>query len=246
MNRRIFTTLVGSVLAGVALPGRRVRADTPPPPEQGPPDEPPIVTVPVAGDRDVEAVLGPAGSGATLLYMHGVCGDPLAFRSWAGAARRHATLVSLRGDEPCKGRTRTKWSWNFARLDRRIQAAVAAVGAHRGAPLDQSRVAVLGYSQGALRAEWLAYHFPERYGRVALIGSAQEPRVETLKRAEAVLLMAGARDAKRHIADAARKLEQAGKRVRYAELPGARHGEYGPEAMRVMATELAWLFKKVP
>ena len=58
--------------------------------------------------------------------------------------------------------------------------------------------------------------------------------------------MAGAWDNRKHLFDASSELARAGLTVRYGELPRARHGEYGPNAMQAMHAGLEWLFNNVP
>ena len=134
---------------------RSLRAD----PE---PAAPEAVTVKVPGDKDLEVVMGPVASARSVVYMHGVCGDPHAFDSWRNAASRHATLVSLRGELKCKTRPgRTKWTKRLKTIDERIARALTAVSALRATPLDPTKVTLLGYSQGAMRVEAMAHAFPE-------------------------------------------------------------------------------------
>ncbi|HHH31040.1 MAG TPA: hypothetical protein ENK57_22215 [Polyangiaceae bacterium] len=202
-------------------------------------------TVQVPGDAALEVLLGPPSVSQVIVYMHGVCGDPFAFRSWARAARRRATFISLRGDETCEKRpSRRRWSWDLPRLDRRIRDAIAAVGHFRGRPLDADDVALVGYSQGAHRVEHLAFRFPERYRRVLMIAPANEPNAGRLAKAERVVLMAGGWDAKTHILKGFRDLERRQRAAKYLELPKARHGQYGPEAPRVMDEALGWLLDR--
>lgn len=207
------------------------------------PGETAAIRIAVDGDTPIEVVPGPPDSDRVVIYMHGVCGDVHAFGSWVGAATRHATFIAMRGDQPCERRRgRYKWSYNFAHLDRRITRAIRAANVLRTRPLDEKRVALIGYSQGARRAEQMASKFPGRYRRVAIIAIVSEPSAALLHKAHSILLMAGSRDARDHIKAGAAKLERAGKRVQYLELPGARHGEYGPEAPAVMRKALDWLF----
>jgi predicted esterase len=213
--------------------------------EAPPPDEPPVtpITVKVPGDKPLSVVLGPPKSRLAVLYLHGVCGDPLAFTSWVRALASQATLISLRGDEKCDDRPgRTKWSWDLAGLDRRVTRALGAVNALHDTPLDGTNVVVVGYSQGATRAQALAWRFPKRYRRVALVAIATEPSRDALAQTERVLLVAGERDARKHIREGRDALAKAGKLVRYLELPEARHGEYGPKALEVMGAGMRWLF----
>jgi predicted esterase len=202
-------------------------------------------TLPIDGDITAEVLLGPATSTVALIYLHGVCGDPFAFRSWARAARRYATFVSLRGDLGCDKRPkRRKWSWDLKRLDRRIVAAVTAASQWRVelgmAALDIEDIVVVGYSQGAHRAEYLASQFPERYRRVGLFATPERPGAGRLAKNLRVLLVAGAWDARKHIFEGYEAVKRR-TAARYFELPKARHGQYGPAAPTVMDRALRWL-----
>lgn len=210
-----------------------------------------VVTLPVVGDREIEVLDGPPRSSRVIVYMHGVCGDPLAFRSWSGAASRFATLISLRGDSPCGKRPgRSTWGYDLVGTDKRVTAAIRRANARRRArgetQLDASKVTLVGYSLGARRAEWLAGKFPQRYVRVAMIGSPVKPEFRALSRHARFLVMAGSLDARRHLVEGSQDLARAGLTVRYLELPSARHGEYGPQAYEVMTEGLVWLFKDLP
>jgi predicted esterase len=206
----------------------------------------------VPGDRAIEVALGPVDSPRAIAYLHGQCGDPLAFQSWEAAATAHATLISLRGDLSCKKRKgRSEWSYNLDRHVRRIDKGLdvanelrwTAVDSVSVTDIDKSHVLLIGYSQGAHRVQSLVHHAPKRFPRVAIIAPAKMPDVAKLQQAERILLMAGERDAKKHIQEGRDALNKAGATVLYLELPGARHGEYGPEAERVMAQGLEWLYK---
>lgn len=203
-------------------------------------------TIHVDGDADLEVLLGPPSSPQVVVYMHGVCGDPLAFGSWARSARRRATFISLRGDEVCDERpSRRRWSWDLARIDRRIRQAVEIVSAFRvGVPLDETRIVLVGYSQGAHRVEQLAFRFPDHYRRVVMIAPANEPNAGRLAKTERVLLMAGEWDARSHIYSAFQALERRRHPSKYLELPKARHGQYGPDAARVMDEAFAWVLEE--
>jgi len=206
-------------------------------------------TVRVDGDAALEVLLGPPASSQVIVYLHGLCGDPLAFRSWARAARRRATFISLRGDRICDDRpSRRRWSWDMPRLDRRLRKAIHTVDRFRGGPihLDDGDVALVGYSQGAHRVEHLAFRFPERYRRVIMIAPANEPNAGRLAKAERVLLMAGGWDAKKHIFEGFQSLQRRHATAKYLELPKARHGQYGPRASEVMTEAFRWLFAAEP
>lgn len=230
-------------------------AEPPPAPPPAPPPyslpAPPVQTLRVPNDRDVEVLDGPSASAQVILYFHGICGDPLAFRSWSGAAVHFGTLIALRGDESCPDAPgRTRWGYDHDLANRRVSAAIAAANALRLAKgetaLDGSTVAAIGYSQGARRVEWLAAHFPKRYVRVAMIAGAFKPSPSPLSRHARFLIMAGAWDKRLHLYEASQELSRAGLTTHYAELPRARHGEYGPFALQAMHEGLDWLFRTLP
>ena len=101
---------------------------------------------------------------------------------------------------------------------------------------------VIGYSAGALRAESLLARYPDRYTRGILIAGPRAPHDGSLKRARATLLMAGELDVRGTIARAAEACSSRGETVAYLEIPGARHGEYGPSAVATMRSALRWTF----
>ncbi len=197
--------------------------------------------VPVAGDRPVQVAHGSPGDRRALVYLHGVCGRIEAFRAWEHAAVRHGTVVALLGDKPCEGTGRFSWGPDVAHLDARVAAALRAVGDVRGDPIDLGAVTVVGYSQGSLRAAGLARRFPARYRRVVLAASPTAPSPDGLSPIRAALV-AGGLDRRQHLFEASRAFRSAGLDAAYFELPGAHHGEYGPEADRAMGDVLGWLF----
>lgn len=175
----------------------------------------------------------------TLIFLHGMCGHGLGYvQSFQRAASSRANVIGLQGDVPCDGGgTWRKWSQDPAELDRRIGRALEATGLAR----PEQSVAIVGYSQGGTRAMALAARFPERYGRIAVIGAPGEARPRELRRARAVAVMAGEHDAPRWRESQAKALERAGLRATFFELPGASHGAMGLEADRVMGELLDWL-----
>lgn len=193
----------------------------------------------VPGDASVLVV--PGRTPTPIVYLHGRCGDQRAFTAWAEAGLEFGTIVSIKGDQRCKAGGRAKWTEDPARLDRRITKALDIVAKELGVTIDGERRLVIGYSQGALRAESLSTKFPERYPRAVLVAGPRAPRPTSLTKSEAVLLVVGDHDARQHLSEAASKLAGSGRRVRYLELPGARHGEYGSEARRVFSEGLGWL-----
>ena len=199
---------------------------------------------------EVLVVDGAPDASGVLLYLHGRCGDPEAFRAFAPAIPRSLTLISVRGDVRCKGSARTRWSLHAPTIDLRLRRVVEEVSARRVAsgstPLAPSGWIVFGYSEGALRAEALIARAPDRYVAGVLGGGPRAPRTGALDRAASVLLLAGDRDARGHLQKAAEELARRGIRARFALLPDAGHGEYGPEAERVVGEGLRWLLGAPP
>jgi predicted esterase len=147
----------------------------------------------------------------------------------------------VRGDDKCKEPGRYKWGFGVERTDRRIVAALRAVGEARGGGLDAESVTLVGYSQGSSRAEALVRGFPSRYRRAVLVAGPREHEPSSFREALGIAIVAGENDLKTHLQDSASRAAKAGVRARYFELPGARHGEYGPAALKVMGDALGWV-----
>jgi predicted esterase len=198
--------------------------------------------VPVSGDLVALVAHGPTGNRRAIVYLHGVCGDVTKYRAWVEAAVHFGTVVAVRGDDKCKEPGRYKWGFGVERTDRRIVAALRAVGGARPEALDTESVTLVGYSQGSARAEALVRAFPSRYRRAVLVAGPHEHEPSSFREALGIAVVAGENDLKTHLSGSAAKAAKAGVRARYFELPGARHGEYGPDAVKVMGDALAWVF----
>ncbi len=198
-----------------------------------------VRTLQVGKDKRVFVVFGDESTSRVFVYLHGRCGDPLAFSAWADVARHFGTIVSFIGDVKCDG-GRAKWGADIVALDQRISRALVVVEAERKAPLDKEHLVAIGYSAGALRAEALSTRFSDRYPRVILIGGPRAPRPGGLQQTRSILLMAGQLDIRQPLMDAATDLAKAGRHARFIVIPHARHGEYGPEASETMQEALAW------
>ena len=120
--------------------------------------------VAVPGDRPLYVVHGMPSTRRALVYLHGVCGDVTAVRSWTLPVSRHGTLIALLGDKRCDVPNRYRWDDSTAELDARIDRAVGVVAQARNGLLDSSELAVLGYSQGATRAAVLVRSFRRSIG----------------------------------------------------------------------------------
>lgn len=202
-----------------------------------------VETIAVPGDRPVLVAHADAGNRRAIVYLHGVCGNIDAMRSWATAASQWGTVIAVYGDLPCKGRPRFRWSLDVRGIDRRIQGALERVAELRHGALDTEALVVVGYSQGASRAEQLAAYKPERYRWVVLAGAPQKPELQNLVQAQAVALVIGQLEGKAHVRESLQQLQQAGKPVRLFVLPQAGHGEFGPRGDEVMADALRWLLQ---
>lgn len=188
----------------------------------------------VEGSR---AVLVDRGADRAIVYLHGRCGDPQGFKSWAPAVRAIGTLVGVGGTIACGAGERTRYGGDIAALDRRIGRALEAVfGKPPSRPL-----LLVGYSEGASRAEALAARFPERYRRIALGGPPRAPEPASFEGAEAVAVVTGELDRREAVRAEAERLRAAGVPARFFVLPAAGHGSYGPEGARVMGDVLGWL-----
>lgn len=206
------------------------------------PEEPPVtpITIEIPKDKKVHVVFGKPGNPHVFVYLHGKCGDPLAFRAFAKILPPRGTLVAMRGDIKCEG-GQPNWSNDIMLLDQRIKKALDVVEEKRGEPLDKDHLVAIGYSAGALRAESLSTRYPERYPRVVLIGGPRAPKQGNLGKTERILLMAGELDVRKPLRDASADFVKAGRLSRFIEIPGAKHGEYGPEAEAIMSDALDWI-----
>ncbi len=200
--------------------------------------------------RDLAAYVLPATgeSHKVIIYLHGRCGDPLAgIDAFGEAASARATTISLQADVPCEKNPRQHhWGPNIPILERRIEAAIAAVAEQQGRELEPSGMTVIGYSEGALRAESLGKRYPDKFPRVILIGSPLHPTPEGFHPGQSVATMAGTLDMQGLMRQGTRLLEDAGVRVKYFPLPGARHGEYGPQGNAVLDEVFTWLGQPAP
>lgn len=229
-------------------PGRSVQADY-----VAPSRLPPSVTpgketqLRVPQDRPVIVVHAAAGNIQAIVYLHGVCGDIYATRVWAHAAARFGTLIAMQGDEACDGRPgRFRWFRDTERLNGRIRRALDAVKQARGGQLDVERVTLIGYSQGADRAERIASRFPDRYPRVLLGSPPDAPDASSFSSGQAVAVVAGALEGNEQRQHGVSELERAGVPALFRSLPGAYHGQFGTEGDLIMGEVIGWLFDQAP
>lgn len=201
-------------------------------------------SVDVANDKDVLVVSGNPSVKRPIVHLHGMCGSPKAdLDAWGAAvAAQHGTIIAVTGDVPCPGQQGAfQWSSDAAKIDARITAAIDAVNAARSLELDKSEVLLVGESMGAARAELLATKNSERYARLVLVGSPQTPSPQNLAGVRAVANLAGEKEGQAAMKNGARALSAAGKASQFWELPGAVHGEYGPDGARIMTEAVAFV-----
>lgn len=180
---------------------------------------------------------GPVGP-APLVFLHGMCGHGLGYaQSFQRSAARVGTLIAPQGDVPCGGGPWARWSKDIVALDRRIHDAFRALG--RPEPL--ADVIVMGYSQGATRAEALAREYPDVYTRLVLLGGPYAADPRGLGSLRAFVAMAGERDRRDLMQLSARRLAAAGVPATFMLIPEATHGSMGPHPEETMGQMLAWL-----
>ena len=176
---------------------------------------------------------------ARLVFLHGMCGHALGYaQSFQFTAARRGRLVAPQADVVCGQGPFASWSQNLPALHARIEAAFIALGDEP--PIDD--VCVIGYSQGATRAEALARKYPDRYSRLVSIGAPGLAQPRGLSHLKAALMMAGERDRQDLMQTSARRLTAAGIRAEFRQIPEATHGSMGPHPEHTMAGALDWLF----
>lgn len=217
------------------------------PPSAAPAEEPPV-TVARQGLSDVEEIavegdlpayaLRSAGE-LTAVFLGGSCTHPRAsMEVLRRAATEHGTIVALQGDQPCKGEpSLRRWSPDASALSDRIDAALRAAGVAQASDL-----VVIGYSQGAERAEWLANRFREKYTRFVLVAGPIVPSPGRFGGARGVVAMAGPGDVRENMALGARRLRRSSIPAIYMELPTrGQHSELAPAAAEAVSGALEWL-----
>ena len=176
---------------------------------------------------------------APAVFLTGSCTHPLTYvNAFRHAAAEHGGLVALQGDLPCKADpTLRRWSPDTVLTSARIDAALRAAGARA---IDD--VTLVGYSQGAERAEWLARRYPAKYTRFVLMAGPVVPSPARFEGARAVTTLAGYGDVRENMADGARRLRRASIPATYIELPGGtHHGELAPTADAFVGRALDWI-----
>lgn len=187
-------------------------------------------------ETPVLAVRGKRGSHDRMVFLHGMCGRPEFADAVKGSAFAFGTLLVPQGDVACPNRPGSTWSYDLEALDRRVLSGLSTLGIQ-----ERDDVVLIGYSMGATRAEELARKVPARYTRLILIGGPEVPSPAGLSHLSAVVFMAGERDRQDLMRRGAARMQAAGIRATFMELPGAAHGEMGPHGERVLSEALTWV-----
>lgn len=193
-------------------------------------------TLAVAGDLDIYVA---GDRPPAIVFLTGSCTHPLAsLKAFESAGAAHGGILALQGDLPCKGNDPTlrRWSPDTMLTSARIDAALAAAGATR-----ISDLTLIGYSQGAERAEWLARRFPVKYTRFVLMAGPVVPAPSRFSGARAVVALAGHGDVRENMAEGARRLRRASIPALYLEVPGTQHGELSAAIDPIVGQALDWL-----
>lgn len=206
------------------------------------------VLVKVPGDKPVRVLHAPRSQPRALIYLHGWCGRPESAEDWKHAALAHGSVIALTAELHCAN-GRTRWGKRSVDTDQqheRIQRALRAVKEARGGALDLENPIIIGYSQGAARAYRLARRYPKHYQRLVLGGPPEKPSMYFLSSVRAMAVLGGELETTERMREGTADLQEAGKLARYFIIPKARHGEFGPEAERMMHDVLSWLVRVAP
>jgi pimeloyl-ACP methyl ester carboxylesterase len=210
-------------------------ADASPP--SASPEVPRVVEAPVPGDLSAFVIRGARRHALSAVFLAGICSHPggyLAAFPWT--AVEHGDVIALQGDVPCGDGTYRRWGADLDRIDHRIEAAFRAAGLEV-----PEEIVLIGYSQGAERAERLAAHRPDRYKKLVLISSPVTSSPKRLAHASAVLLGIGEYEAQASTIAGVDALDRAGVTTGWFVLPKAPHGLMGPDAQTVLGDALTWL-----
>lgn len=197
--------------------------------------------VAMPGDRPIRVALAQAGQERVLVYLHGMCGAEEGADVWADIATPYGTLVTLRADVPCGDRPGYKWPKEADAIQTRIERALQRVHELEGAPPGDREVWLIGYSQGAHRAERVAAAYPHLYRTLALGGPPTAASPDRLRHVRRVAVFGGELEDTSHMVSGYLALHGAGLEVEYFTLPRAGHGTFGPEGRRVMGEIFAYL-----
>jgi len=205
------------------------------------PAEPPPARVErmlVPGDLVASLVRARDGAPPTTVFLPGMCSNGQAYlETFPEAARRQGGVVAIEGDVACGTEGYRSFSWDAARQNARVEAALAAAGRTE---IPREGITVVGYSQGAALAEQMAHRWPGRYTRVVLIGAPTDPSARSFLRARGLVTLSCSLDVPARMRQAAVLASRAGVPATYFEMPGCRHGNVA-EPERIFGATFDWL-----
>lgn len=173
------------------------------------------------------------------VFLAGSCTHPETYlAAFEKEVADHGDLIALQGDVPCPGSDPKlrKWSTDAERMTKRIDAALRAAG------IESARgLTLIGYSQGAERAEWLSKYDQRKFTKFVLIASPIVPSPARLSGARAVVTMAGRGDEREKMSAGARDLRHARLRALYIELPSTHHGQLHDDDGPLFDQAFSWL-----
>ena len=172
-----------------------------------------------------------------LVFLHGRCGHGMGYaQSFQFAAARWGRLIAPQGDIACGKGPAAKWSMDLEALDRRIVDSFMQLG------LEPEQITLIGYSQGATRAEQLIKKYPERYRYLISMGAPKAVSPRGLSQLRGAVMIAGEHDRQDQMRAGVTLLEKQGIPTTFMELPGARHGAMGKTPEKSMESALDWLY----
>lgn len=201
-----------------------------------------LVELTAADGQKVFVVYGSSSQKRVMVYLHGRCDDPReALGVFADSLKAQGHIVAPLGPEQrgCLGGT-TQWASDGAKLDAQIRAAVAAAEKKVNGRWNHDDQVLIGYSQGAARGEDLLPAQP-RFRRAIFLGSPDAPDARFYSNVAAAAFLAGEKDRRDLMLTGEQALKRAGKPVKFFLLPGAEHGDFGPQGGAVMAQALAFV-----
>jgi pimeloyl-ACP methyl ester carboxylesterase len=170
-----------------------------------------------------------------------MCGDPQGAEPWIDLATQRGTFIVVRANVPCPDRPGYKWPKEVEAIQERIDAALSLVKDERGGLLNTDVITLIGYSQGAHRAERLAQAYPSRYPKLVLGGPPTPPEVASFPAKPRIAILGGELENTDHMQQGYHDLLDGGLSARFFVLPRTHHGGYGPEGRRVMSEVFEWL-----
>ena len=209
------------------------------PAEEIPPPSDEIELLAIDGDVPAYVLRGVPGTPVRGVFLGGSCTHPRAsLEVLRRVANEHGAIVGLQGDQPCPGGDASlrRFSSDTQLLEKRIRAAVAVAGDPGPTP-----ITIIGYSQGAERAEWLANRAGESFNRFVLVAGPIVPQPSRFAHAHGVVTLAGPGDVRENMAIGARRLHARTIPAIYMEMPSRHHQELDPAAAETLAGAFEWL-----